>query len=75
MEKRTDHYTALLIAAVLHAAARQGIGVSAHALQCIGLSLEVAVRVSTRPSERRARVGTRSRASTALADDALSTAE
>jgi hypothetical protein len=56
MEKRVDLYTALLIDAVLKTAAQQGTRVSVHALERLGLSHEVAVRVSTRPRERRVQV-------------------
>jgi len=56
MEKRVDLYTALLIDAVLKMAAQHGTKISVHALQRLGLSHEVAVRVSTLPFERRVQV-------------------
>lgn len=56
MEKRTDLYTALLIDTILNVSNQQGIKVSVRALRSIGLSPEVAARISTRPAERRANV-------------------
>jgi hypothetical protein len=56
MEKRIDLYTTLLIDTVLNVSNQQGINVSVHALRSIGLSPEVAARISTRPAERRASV-------------------
>jgi hypothetical protein len=53
MERRTDYKTALLIESVIHdnqAAGRQSV---ARRLAELGVPLEVAVRVLTRPVERR----------------------
>jgi hypothetical protein len=53
MEKRTDYKTALLIEAVIHEAPATGFPVAARRLAEIGVSVEVALRVLTRPVERR----------------------
>ena len=53
MEKRTDYKTYLLIEAVLHDAPLIGPATAARRLADIGVPVEVAVRVLTRPVERR----------------------
>jgi hypothetical protein len=53
MEKRTDYKTALLIEAVIHEAPDIGFPAAARQLAGIGVALDVAVRVLTRPAERR----------------------
>jgi hypothetical protein len=53
MEKRTDYKTALLIEAIIHEANSLGRPAAARRLAEIGVPLEVAVRVLTRPVERR----------------------
>jgi hypothetical protein len=53
MNRRTDRSTALLIDAAIHAAAMQGPVGAARELAAHGVSLEVAMRVLTRPAERR----------------------
>jgi hypothetical protein len=53
MENRTDYKTSLLIEAILHEAPAIGFPTAARRLSEIGVPLEVAVRVLTRPVERR----------------------
>jgi hypothetical protein len=53
MNRRTDRRTALLIDAAIHAAAVHGAVGAARELAERGVPLEVAMRVLTRPSERR----------------------
>jgi hypothetical protein len=53
MENRTDYKTSLLIEAILHEAPVIGFPNAARRLAEIGVPLEVAVRVLTRPVERR----------------------
>jgi hypothetical protein len=53
MENRTDYKTALLIEAVIHEAPAIGFPTAARRLAEIGVPLHVAVRVLTRPVERR----------------------
>lgn len=53
MERRTDYKKALLIEAVVHEAESLGRATAARRLAEIGVPLEVAVRVLTRPVERR----------------------
>ena len=53
MEKRCDSHTALLIDTILHTASMHGIYLSARALYRAGIPLEVAVRLSNSPRERR----------------------
>jgi hypothetical protein len=53
MENRTDYKTALLIEAVIHEAGATGMPAAARRLAEIGVPLEVAMRVLTRPVERR----------------------
>jgi hypothetical protein len=51
--RRTDYYTALLIDSVLKERARLGINLTARSLSDLGIPLEVAMRLLTRPWERR----------------------
>jgi hypothetical protein len=53
MEKRTDYKTALLIEAVIHELHTIGMPAAARRLVELGVPLDVAVRVLTRPVERR----------------------
>jgi hypothetical protein len=53
MENRTDYKTALLIEAVIHELQTIGMPAAARRLVGLGVPLEVAVRVLTRPVERR----------------------
>lgn len=53
MERRSDYKQALLIEAVIHEAQATGRPNAARRLAEIGVPLEVAVRVLTRPVERR----------------------
>jgi hypothetical protein len=53
MEKRTDYKTALLIEAIIHEAPTIGFPTAARRLSEIGVAIEVALRVLTRPAERR----------------------
>lgn len=53
MERRSDYKTALLIDAVVHAEAARGFGAQARELAALGVPVEVALRVLTRPAERR----------------------
>jgi hypothetical protein len=53
MENRTDYKTALLIEAVIHELHTIGMPGAARRLVELGVPLEVAVRVLTRPVERR----------------------
>ena len=53
MERRTDYKKALLIEAVIHETDAVGRPGAARRLAEIGVPLEVAVRVLTRPVERR----------------------
>lgn len=53
MNRRTDRRTALLIDAAIHAAATHGSVGAARELAAQGVPLEVAMRVLTRPDERR----------------------
>lgn len=52
MERRTDYKMALLIDATIHEATTQGRS-AARDLAAMGVPFEVAVRVLTRPDERR----------------------
>lgn len=52
MERRSDYKLALLIDAAIHDAARDGRP-AARVLAGLGVPLEIAVRVLTRPNERR----------------------
>lgn len=54
MNRRTDRRTALLIDAAIHAAAIHGAVGAARELREQGIELAVAVRVLTRPADRRA---------------------
>lgn len=53
MERRTDYKTALLIEAVIHEASAIGMPAAARRLAELGVTVDVAVRVLTRPVERR----------------------
>ncbi|ALK97284.1 hypothetical protein AB595_11715 [Massilia sp. WF1] len=53
MEKRTDYKTALLIEAVIHETPATGMPAAARRLAEIGVPVDVALRVLTRPVERR----------------------
>jgi hypothetical protein len=53
MERRNDYKQALLIEAVIHEADAVGRSTAAKRLAELGVPLEVAVRVLTRPVERR----------------------
>jgi hypothetical protein len=53
MENRTDYKTSLLIEAVIHDAPAIGFPTAARRLADIGVNVEVALRVLTRPAERR----------------------
>jgi len=53
MENRTDYKTSLLIEAVIHDAPAIGFPIAARRLAEIGVNVEVALRVLTRPAERR----------------------
>jgi hypothetical protein len=53
MERRSDYKKALLIEAVIHEAGEVGRSTAARRLAELGVPLEVAVRVLTRPVERR----------------------
>jgi hypothetical protein len=53
MENRTDYKTALLIETVIHELHATGMSAAARRLVELGVPLEVAVRVLTRPVERR----------------------
>jgi len=53
MDRRSDYKTALLIDAVIHAEPPQGFGARARELAALGVPVEVALRVLTRPEERR----------------------
>jgi hypothetical protein len=53
MERRNDYKTALLVEAVIHETHSLGRPSAARRLAEIGVPLEVAVRVLTRPVERR----------------------
>jgi hypothetical protein len=52
MEKRTDYKTALMIEAAIHDAQDQNRS-PARALAALGVPFEIAMRVLTRPDERR----------------------
>jgi hypothetical protein len=52
MEKRTDYKTALMIEAAIHDAQEENRS-PARALAALGVPIEVAMRVLTRPDERR----------------------
>jgi hypothetical protein len=52
MEKRSDYKTALLIEATIHEAQEQNRS-PARALAALGVPFEIAMRVLTRPDERR----------------------
>lgn len=54
MNRRIDRSTALLIDAAIHAAATHGAVGAARELRDHGIELVVAVRVLTRPADRRA---------------------
>jgi hypothetical protein len=53
MERRTDYKKALLIESVIHEADALGRSTAARRLAEIGVPVEVALRVLTRPVERR----------------------
>lgn len=53
MDRRSDYKTALLIDAVIHAEPAPGFGPRARELAALGVPVEVALRVLTRPEERR----------------------
>jgi hypothetical protein len=53
MERRHDYKTALLIEAAVHDHAPAGLAASAKVLAGMGVSVDVALRVLTRPAERR----------------------
>jgi hypothetical protein len=53
MHRRHDHISALFIDAVLDASRQQGIARAARLLREDGVPLDVALRVLTRPGERR----------------------
>jgi hypothetical protein len=53
MERRTDYKKALLIEAVIHEADAIGRSTAARRLAELGVPMEVALRVLTRPVERR----------------------
>lgn len=53
MNRRTDYHTALLIDTVLDAREHVGINQSARTLRDIGVPIEVAMRLLTRPWDRR----------------------
>ncbi|MCA1246073.1 hypothetical protein [Massilia sp. MS-15] len=53
MDRRTDYKTALLIDAAIHEAASEGRSHAATGLARLGVPLAVAVRVLTRPADRR----------------------
>lgn len=53
MERRSDYKTALLIDAVVHAEAARGFAAQARELAALGVPVEVALRVLTRPAQRR----------------------
>lgn len=59
MNRRTDRSTALLIDAAIHIAALAGAVRAARELQQQGVPLEIAMRVLTRPDERRIYAWTR----------------
>jgi hypothetical protein len=52
MEKRTDYKTALMIESAIHEAQEENRS-PARALAALGVPFEVAMRVLTRPDERR----------------------
>jgi hypothetical protein len=52
MDRRTDYKTALLIEATIHDAITAGTS-PARALAALGVPFEIAMRVLTRPEERR----------------------
>jgi len=53
MENRTDYKTALLIEAIIHEAPAIGFPTAARRLAEIGVPVTVALRVLTRPAQRR----------------------
>jgi len=53
MDRRSDYKTALLIDAVIHGEPAQGFGAQARELAGLGVPVEVALRVLTRPEARR----------------------
>ncbi|WP_020656281.1 hypothetical protein [Massilia niastensis] len=53
MDRRSDYKTALMVEAIIHAAPATGQGQAARELAALGVPLEVAMRVLTRPGERR----------------------
>jgi len=53
MERRTDYKKALLIEAAVHDHSPEGPGAAARALAGLGVPVEAAVRIITRPEERR----------------------
>jgi hypothetical protein len=53
MDRRNDYKTALMIEAVIHAVPPPRPGAAARELAEMGVPLEVAMRVLTRPAERR----------------------
>ncbi|WP_075795908.1 hypothetical protein [Massilia putida] len=52
MEKRTDYKTALMIESAIHEAQEENRS-PARALAALGVPIEIAMRVLTRPEERR----------------------
>ncbi len=56
MERRSDYKRALLIEAVVHGVAPHDRAGAARELAAMGVPFEVAVRVLTRPAERRQQV-------------------
>jgi hypothetical protein len=52
MEKRTDYKTALMIESAIHEAQEENRS-PARALAALGVPIEIAMRVLTRPDERR----------------------
>lgn len=53
MDRRSDYKTALLVEAVVHGEQGQAFAVRARELAALGVPLELALRVLTRPEERR----------------------
>ena len=53
MDRRSDYKTALLIDAVIHGEPAHGFGARARELAALGVAVEVALRVLTRPEARR----------------------
>ena len=53
MDRRNDYKTALLIETAIHAEPARGFAPRARELATLGVPVEVALRVLTRPGERR----------------------